>query len=194
MFTNNALNLKLTIVITSLVVISGCVSEKPLTAEEKYLLANPPLDLLEKAEALLPEAEEYRLKIDAMADREGRQLSISEVEYANSLGIIATEKIRVLVVNRFPLPETSSLKREFKKAGINSIFSGGFTVGSTIMLKPKYRNHPDILKHELVHVHQYERLGFEGMFKRYYIEGNLVSYFNRPLEKEAFERTPGKVF
>lgn len=182
---------RLTIFIFTLIFITSCASRHELSDKEKYLLSNPPRELIDKVDLLLPEAEAYSNKIRKLALSKGRQLKEQEVAYAKELGIKRTGDIRILVLSEFPSPDTGLLLRLFKKERINSIYVGGYTVDHVIMIKEAYSQNENIIKHEMVHVLQFERLGFSKMFKQYYLESQLLPYLTRPLEKEAFDKTPG---
>jgi hypothetical protein len=59
------------------------------------------------------------------------------------------------------------------------------TAGRGIYLQAAIADDPVVIRHELVHVRQYERLGRQLFLKRYIRECLVEGYVGAPLEKEA---------
>jgi len=65
------------------------------------------------------------------------------------------------------------------------LFVGGRCCRYGIFIKPLLLNKGRIIRHELVHVRQFERLGTREFLRQYLAEIELVGYFSSPLEAEA---------
>jgi hypothetical protein len=121
--------------------------------------------------------------VEAAVD--GRELTQHEREEASLLRVAHPEKVRVVVTNQFPVPQTPELYALVSKYGLGSAAEGGRTHQYTIFVKRKYAGAAWLLRHELVHVGQLERMGTEGFLRRYITELNVVGYSRAPLETEA---------
>lgn len=110
------------------------------------------------------------------------------MELARKLGVIQPERIRIVVLDKFPMPADPELLAEASGYGLGSYFEGGRTMGYAIMLKPRYANNPVVVSHELVHVSQHDRMGREAFLLRYLLEMEIVGYARSPLELEAYDR------
>ncbi len=114
---------------------------------------------------------------------EGRPLNEESLAIATALHIANPEEIRILVAEPIPLPAPRSLLKLAAKLGFPIFEPAGMALGRGI-----YLLHHDsrILRHELVHVAQYQRLGgIEPFLRRYLTECISIGYFDSPLEVEA---------
>ena len=98
------------------------------------------------------------------------------------------ENIRIVVLEKFPMPSNHELASEAEKLGLGGALEGGRAMGYAIMLKPKLADNPTVIAHELVHVAQHDRLGREAFLRRYLAELEMMGYARSPLELEAYAR------
>lgn len=114
---------------------------------------------------------------------EGRRLDREALAIADALRIADPEEIRVLVVTSIPLPAPPSLIKLAASLGFPLFEPAGMALGRGVYL---LQHDSRILRHELVHVAQYQRLGGIGPFlHRYLAECLTVGYLDSPLEVEA---------
>ena len=114
---------------------------------------------------------------------EGQPLNPEALACALELEITAPESIRVLEVKSVPLPAPRPLVKLATRWGIPVFEPAGMALGRGIYLLD---GHSRILRHELVHVAQYQRLGGIEPFMRKYLTECLVhGYLDSPLEVEA---------
>ena len=117
---------------------------------------------------------------------EGQPLNHEALAFALELEITKPESIRVLEVKSVPLPAPRPLVKLATRWGIPVFEPAGMALGRGIYLLD---GHSRILRHELVHVAQYERLGGIEPFMRQYLTECLVhGYLDSPLEVEAREK------
>lgn len=115
----------------------------------------------------------------------GKPLSEELQNFATSLEIVDPASIRVLEINPVPLPLPEPLVKLALRWGVPVFRPGGMSLGRGIYLLP---GQDRLLRHELVHTLQYQRLGGIGPFMRRYVMECLVhGYAAAPLEQEARE-------
>jgi hypothetical protein len=119
----------------------------------------------------------------------GRPLNDDELAFTRSLGIAAPERVRILALPRIPAPLGGLIAPLENLCGFSLSRSAGVTLGHAIYLAQAEES-PALVRHELVHVHQYERLGGPLPFiRRYFYECLVFSYWDAPLEREAVARS-----
>lgn len=158
------------------------------TDEELRALDQPPADVVTKVDKLLPRALEWYGRVEAKLLQQGRPLTASELAVARKLGVKHPERVRVLVLARFPMPDDRELRSEAQHYGMGSSYEGGRTLGYAVMLKPRFAGNPTILAHELVHVSQHDRLGRKAFVRRYLVEMEMMGHARAPLELEAYRK------
>lgn len=115
----------------------------------------------------------------------GRTLSSLEKEFASNIGIKKVDRIRVLSVNAIrPLPESL---QEVAERYLNTDISSGITFGHVIFVRKDYEGiFNSLVKHELTHVLQVERLGgWKNFIEEYIKEVIQHGYEKAPMEIEA---------
>jgi len=113
----------------------------------------------------------------------GRPLAHEALSFALELGIDDPEGIRVLEVKSVPLPAPRPLVKLAARWGAPVFEPAGMALGRGIYL---LAGHSRVLRHELVHVAQYQRLGgIEPFIRRYLAECLTRGYRHSPLELEA---------
>ena len=116
---------------------------------------------------------------------EGKPLEAGDLVFAAELEIEDPEEIRVLEINPIPTPLPRPLLKLAESWGFPVFEPAGMTLGRGIYI---LEGHSRVLRHELVHVAQYQRLGGIELFMRQYLTECLFhGYFAAPLEEEARE-------
>ncbi len=134
----------------------------------------------------LPFAWWWLRKNEKIALRLGRELNEEELRWAEQLEIIHPHKIRVLNVTRMPSPVPEWVERFMQRRGFPVGNAVGMCMHYGIYVVEKYSHSKTLLAHEMVHTHQFERLGGGWHFLREYLyQTLLLGYINAPLENEA---------
>lgn len=120
---------------------------------------------------------------------DGIGLNQEQLNLAARLGIKHPEKIKILNKSIIPLPPESIVVLAAKKQGLKLDEVAGITFGYGIILIKNRADDFKLLTHEMVHVLQYERLGFENFLYQYVKECTTMGYNSSSLEKEAIELT-----
>ena len=175
-------------VLLAAICIAGCAFVPNLTVEELRALDSPPDPVRDRVDRLLPRALAWYSAVETELLLKGRPLTDQEKSVAQSLGVGDPSKVRVIILDRFPMPTDPELLAEAERHGMGSRFEGGRTIGYAIMLKPWIAQDSTVLNHELVHVAQHDRMGRSGFVRRYLIELSLVGYARSPLELEAYAK------
>ena len=163
----------------------GCSFVRAPSAEELHAVEHPSHSDKAWCDAVAPKAVDWLTGQEVLLLPRGRPLSASEGEIARQMGVQHPERVRILVVSDFPLPEDSYLATEVKKLGFGSPQAGGRSMGYAVLVKPKFEGKRWLLAHELVHVGQRERMGTAEFVRRYLLELRLLGYKRSPLELEA---------
>jgi hypothetical protein len=122
--------------------------------------------------------------------RSGRPLTASELAFAKSLGVVAAEQVRVLAVERIPLPVPMLFLRLADRWQWGCPNPAGMALGNGIYVCEPYAEQPALIHHELVHTLQYQRLGGPWAFIRIYLRQCMRDgYEQSALEVEARERS-----
>ena len=156
------------------------------------LLAAPALDDVDSDERFLQEMIQYAEAMEQQILRDGRPLNDDEIELAKMAGIKHPEKVRFLILDSVPLPESEYLQQELDKIGFLELLkrAGGTAKGYGVLLATKDAHKLDYLVHELVHVEQYERLGgIANAYRQHWPNLRENGYRKSALEDEAYSRT-----
>ncbi|BCU77438.1 hypothetical protein [Luteolibacter sp. LG18] len=115
--------------------------------------------------------------------REGRPLSAPEHAMAAELGVIRPDRVRILHLDPIPAPVPPWMVRLARRCGLPVFEPTGMTLGHGIFATHQSM---DLIRHELHHVAQFERLGGIAPFlRRYLFECLTEGYAAAPLEMEA---------
>ena len=109
------------------------------------------------------------------------------LKFAEQIGIQHPNKIKILLLDKVPLPQDPQITLVAHKSGLSLDNVGGITFGYGIILLKSRKDDDHILCHELTHVKQYENLGFKEFLNQYVNECLKNGYLDSPLEKEADE-------
>lgn len=119
--------------------------------------------------------------------RTGRPLSADEQAIALAVGVRDPARVRVMQVERMPLPAARLLERLAYATGLPPPRGiDGMTLGHGIYLRGGRRQSPRLLAHELRHVQQCERAGSMAAFlARYLWQVARHGYRDAPFEADA---------
>ncbi len=143
-----------------------------------------PLGLaLTLASGIAPAASRWATEQERHILKKGQPLAGEALAFANDLAITRPEEIRVLEVKSVPLPAPRPLVKLAARWGLPVFEPAGMALGRGIYL---LNSNSRLLRHELVHVAQYQRLGgIEPFLRRYLTECLIHGYLGSPLEAEA---------
>lgn len=134
---------------------------------------------------LLPLAVKWANKHHHTIQQQGESLTTREIQLAQQVGVVNTEKVRVLTVSKIPTPTHPVLLKAANKVGFMTTSPAGLTLGHSIYICEGFRSER-LLSHELRHVQQYEHYGSIKHFLREYLAQVLqYGYINAPLEIDA---------
>lgn len=106
------------------------------------------------------------------------------------MGVLHPERIRLLKVDRIPLPKSRLLQALGKLMGLTADTTTGLSVRYGIFIRSEFWGNRHLIAHECVHTGQYERLGGLRPFLSLYLRECLeLGYLNSPLEREARTRS-----
>ena len=120
-------------------------------------------------EHFVPLAYQWAKEQEAFILRHGASLSTRQMADARLAGVQDPARIRVLVVDRMPLPEGGELAEAARSAQIITNASRGVAIGHGIIIRVDSWNNRELLLHQLVHVAQCERSGSLESFVRDYL-------------------------
>ena len=166
--------------------LAGCAGQPD--AVEMPSLDQPPAAVRIKLEHFYPRVRAWYDAVEARHLPLGRPLMAREMDDARRLGVLRLQDVRVVVLHAFPMPADVELRAEAERHGLGSRTEAGRTMGHVILLKAWASGEPTVLRHELVHVAQMDRLGREGFLRRYLLELEMLGYARSPLELEAYAR------
>ena len=144
----------------------------------------------EQFELLLPLACAWAEEQERLILRDGMPLSPGQTSDAVKIGIVHTEKIRLLKVARVPIPEHPALRAAAEATQLISPRTAGLTLWHGIFIRADGWGDRRLVFHELVHTLQYERFGgFRPFLQQYLHECITTGYPAAPLEQEAITTT-----
>jgi len=139
----------------------------------------------EQFEKLLPLACQWAEEQERVILQRGVMLTGSLAQ-ARDVGVAHPEQVRLLRVDAIPIPEHPELAVAAVATGLISATTAGLTLRYGIFIRSDCWGQGRLVKHELVHTSQYERLGgFKPFLKAYLGECLTIGYPNGPLEMEA---------
>lgn len=113
----------------------------------------------EKFDRLAPLAYQWAKKQEAYILQFGAPLSPRQLADAGHAGVQDPARVRVLVVDRVPLPDDEELADAARRAQIITDASRGVAIGYGIIIRADSWHNRELLLHQLVHVAQCERSG-----------------------------------
>jgi hypothetical protein len=141
-------------------------------------------------ERLAPLACQWAKSQEACILEHGAPLAAHQVADARRAGVEAIGRVRVLVVDRIPLPENKELADAARHAQIITDSSKAVAIGHGIVIRADSWQNRELLLHQLVHVAQCERSGgLEAFVSAYLLDRRSSRDFSLgSLEEEARSR------
>lgn len=141
----------------------------------------------ETFENLLPLAYQWAKTQEEFVLAHGIPLSPQQVADARLAGVRDCERIRVLVVDRIPLPESGELAEAARRAQIITEDTRCVGLGHAILIRAEAWGDRELLVHNLVHIAQCERSGgLEQWVQQYLLDRQTSASFTLgALEEEA---------
>jgi hypothetical protein len=170
------------------VFLTGCMIVRAPSPEELRALDHPPPGVLSKVDRLFPLAIEWYGNVERQQLPRGRPLSQAEEVVARKLGVHHPQRVRVITLEKFPMPANNELLAAAQRYGMGSEYEGARTFGYAIMVKPRFADDSTVITHELVHVGQHDRMGRAAFVRRYLVEMEMMGYARAPLELDAYRK------
>jgi len=120
-------------------------------------------------EKLLPIAVQWAKAQEAFVLRHGSSLSSRHLADARLAGIKDPTRVRVLVVDRIPLPEDPSLAEASKRVGIVTEDTRCMGFGHALIIRVDAWHDRETILHNFVHIAQCERAGGLEQWCRQYL-------------------------
>ena len=156
----------------------ACAAVFAASAQQTELLARLPL--------LAPRVVTWAKALEARALASGVRLDERLVRLARATGVKDPARVRLLVVDRIPLPDERDLQAAALSAGLSQSWASGLTVGHAVLVLRGFENDPRVLSHELRHVAQYESMGgIEPFLAKHLVDLAEVGYEASPFEADA---------
>ncbi|MFD1260140.1 hypothetical protein [Entomomonas asaccharolytica] len=134
---------------------------------------------------LLPKAIQWAEDTEEYIIKQGIALNKTQQADAKTVGVIHPEKIYVLELDIFPLPEDPTLQKAATTLGLLGKNTVGLTLGYGILIKKGLLSR-SLLSHECRHVYQYEQEGSVAAFIKAYLASIIeYGYFDSPYEIDA---------
>jgi hypothetical protein len=142
---------------------------------------------LEEARRLAPLARQWALEQEAFVLKLGAPLDAQQIADAKRAGVKDTARVRVLPVDRIPMPANLELAEAARRAQIITDASPAVTIGHAIMVRADRWRDRELLLHQFVHVAQCERCGgLEAFVEEYLTDRSTCPDFTMgSLEDEA---------
>lgn len=120
-------------------------------------------------ERLAPLACAWAKTQEAYILRHGVPLDSGQLADARRAGVKHPTRVRLLVVDRIPLPDDKELAEAARRAQIMTDASRGVAIGHGIIIRADNWQNRELLLHQLVHVAQCERSGGLESFVNEYL-------------------------
>ena len=140
-----------------------------------------------KFDELLPHAYAWAKEQEEFVLAHGNPLGPTQAWDAHLAGVQDCARIRVMVVDRIPLPEDPTLAEVAKRTGIITEETRCMGFGHALIVRGDAWNDRELLLHNLVHIAQCERSGGLEQWCRHYLADRVhcPQFTMGPLEEEA---------
>ena len=143
-------------------------------------------DLLKRFESLLPLVANWVEEQEKHILSNGIPLSTDQQIDAWQIGVSDIARVRLMKVDRIPLPRNPMLKAAAKMTGLVSPHTAGISFRYGIYIRSDQWDRRNLVVHELTHTMQYERFGSIKLFLQQYLHECLTQgYPEGELEQEA---------
>lgn len=138
-------------------------------------------------DVLLPIACEWAKQQEEFALKHGHPLGPTHAWDAHLAGVQDCARIRVLVVDRIPLPENPRLAEASRRLRIITEDTRCMGVGHALIVRGDAWNDRELILHNLVHIAQCERSGGLEQWCQLYLSNRITSpnFTTGSLEEEA---------
>ena len=126
-------------------------------------------------ERLSPLASQWAKRQEAYILAHGVPLTPDQTADARRAGVNDPGRVRVLVVNRIPLPDDKELAEAARRAQIITDASRGVAIGYGIIIRADSWRDRELLLHQLAHIAQCERSGGLDNFVGEYLQDRYSS-------------------
>ena len=132
-------------------------------------------------------ARDWALEQEAFVLKLGAPLDAQQAADAQRAGVTDSARVRILPVDRIPMPRSLELAEAARRAQIITENSAAVTVGHGIMMRADRWRDRELLLHQFVHVAQCERCGgLEAFVNDYLTDRSTCAAFSAgSLEDEA---------
>jgi hypothetical protein len=127
------------------------------------------MDDQEKFEHLLSLAYQWAKSQEEFVLQRGIPLGPRYLADAHRVGVQDRSHVRVLIVDRIPMPENADLAEVARRRQIITDTSRGVTMGHGIIIRADAWGNRELMLHQLVHVAQCERSGGLELFVQHYL-------------------------
>lgn len=155
-------------------------------ANRDAIYANPPAELVDQIDTLMPAAEQFVQASQAEALANGIPLTVRQLEIAQRIGLKHPEKVRLYYADQLPAPADPTLAQIARRFGYSDPRMRGYTFGYGIWLKSGVMADEELIAHELIHVRQAEQLGLNQQIRQYLMQLYIYGYNSAPMELEAY--------
>jgi hypothetical protein len=118
---------------------------------------------------LLPLAYKWAQAQEEFVLKHGAPLGPREMADAKQAGVQDRARVRVLVIDRIPLPDDGALAEAATRTDVLSGATRGVAIGHAVMIRADSWGNRELLVHNLVHVAQCERSGGLEQWVRQYL-------------------------
>ncbi len=141
----------------------------------------------DKFRRLLPLAYQWAKRQEAFILEHGIPLAPRQIEDAQRVAVQNPSRVRLLLVDRIPLPDDAELAEATRRAQIITDASRAVTIGHGIIVRADSWQDRELLVHALVHVAQCERSGGLERFVEEYLSNRstCANFSVGSLEDEA---------
>ena len=129
----------------------------------------------EKFDSLAPRAIQWAKAQVAVALKYGVPLAAPQVADAVRCGVREISQVRVLIVDRIPLPDDPELAEAARRSQIITEASRAIAIGYAIVIRADSWHNRELLLHQLVHVAQCERSGGLDSYLAEYLSDRRTS-------------------
>ena len=136
---------------------------------------------------LLPVAYQWAKAQEELVLAHGSPLSPRHMDDAELAGVRDRAAVRVLVVDRIPLPENPELAEASRRIGIITEDTRCIGFGRALIIRVDAWNDRELILHNLIHIAQCERSGGLEQWVRQYLcdRANCPNFTTGSLEEEA---------